>query len=567
MSWRTRIILALALLSIAALSPLAGQTLAVGTGDVRIEARVDGGYDLYVRARSGIASILLTESTKDPALKADNFAYRAADYNPVNGDEKRLLNGKMLPASSKLYSLISSTPISDAAFGEAFRILIPPVLVYGYPWSRSGTVAVGKGTYINIRAFAKPYGDYSGAFQDNPYQIAVAARPVPEPAPVPLPAPAAPAPAPAPPAPPAPPPPAPAPAPAVDLAPPVQVAPPPPNPPPPPDDRTSAKIVKSIEAAPDKTLDLVVCLDTTMSMDPYMDELKKNLGPALSARVSGFKSYRIGLVLYKDYWPDEYITRKFPFSSDVSTVVRQIKGITAYGGGDIPEAVYEALLSAATDFDWQADRRQIVLVTDAPPHPKPKGKIAFADAAREMGARGLELDSIIEPDSMTPARVDHGFDGIAKRIAFQSAAGAKLKIIGIADCADGARASADAASLRDRLLPKLSSYSSLEWLGERAIPAEVDASGLPSDSAALKAAVAAGANFLVLSRTQVYPVHGGDGPSGGAGPESSMSETATRLLEVPSGNELARDVAWRVLSLTADSSRALDEFVDGVRTR
>ena len=164
---------------------LGAQALAIAPGDVRIEARDDGGYDLYVRARPDIASILLTESTKDPAMKADNFAYRASEYNEVNGSEKRMLNGKALPPTSKLYSLISSTPRPDSVFGQAFRILIPPVLVYGYPWSRSGTVAVGKGTYINIRAFSKPYADYSGGFRDNPYQIAISSRPIPPPAPPP----------------------------------------------------------------------------------------------------------------------------------------------------------------------------------------------------------------------------------------------------------------------------------------------------------------------------------------------------------------------------------------------
>ena len=69
----------------------------------------------------------------------------------------------------------------DAAFGMAFRILVPPVLLYGYPWSRSGSVAVGQGTYLNIRSFEKRYADYSGAFRDNPYSIAISAKPIPPP--------------------------------------------------------------------------------------------------------------------------------------------------------------------------------------------------------------------------------------------------------------------------------------------------------------------------------------------------------------------------------------------------
>ena len=101
----------------------AARDLTVGAADVRLEPRDDGGYDLYVRKKPDIACVLLTETTKDPTGKADNYAYRAAEHNPVNGDEKRLLNGKPIPAESHLYSLISSTPVADARFGSAFRIL------------------------------------------------------------------------------------------------------------------------------------------------------------------------------------------------------------------------------------------------------------------------------------------------------------------------------------------------------------------------------------------------------------------------------------------------------------
>jgi hypothetical protein len=239
---RRTAMLALSLLGAWALSGQAPD-LAIEPGDIRLVARDDGGYDLFLRKKPDIASVLLTESTKDPAMKADNYAYRAAERNGVNGDEKRLLNGKPLPPTSKLYSLISSTPKADPDFGRAFHILIPPVLVYGYSWSRSGTLSIGKGTFINIRSFAKPYADYSGPFRDNPYEIAISIK-----------------------------------------APPPEVqAPQKAEPPPPPDDRTSSKIGALIERG-GKSLDLVVCLDTTESMVPYIDDIKKNLGPILRER-------------------------------------------------------------------------------------------------------------------------------------------------------------------------------------------------------------------------------------------------------------------------------------------
>ena len=48
-----------------------------------------GGYHLYIRKKSGIESVMLVETTKDPEGKSDNYAYPAHEYNPVNGDEIR----------------------------------------------------------------------------------------------------------------------------------------------------------------------------------------------------------------------------------------------------------------------------------------------------------------------------------------------------------------------------------------------------------------------------------------------------------------------------------------------
>ena len=71
--------------------------LMIDKEDVRVEQGLDPGFHLYVRKKVGIGSILLTETTKDPALKEDNYAYRASEYNAVNGDEPRMLNGAFIP--------------------------------------------------------------------------------------------------------------------------------------------------------------------------------------------------------------------------------------------------------------------------------------------------------------------------------------------------------------------------------------------------------------------------------------------------------------------------------------
>ncbi|MBQ9538693.1 MAG: hypothetical protein IJU95_05440, partial [Treponema sp.] len=129
------------------------------------------GVDLYIRKKPGINSVLLCETTRDPSGKQDSFAYRAEEYNSVNGDEIRMLNGEVLKSKYSMYSLISSTVVQHPKLGECFHIYIPRKLVWGYPWERHGVAEIDRGLFINIRTFSKKYADYEGRYADNPFMF------------------------------------------------------------------------------------------------------------------------------------------------------------------------------------------------------------------------------------------------------------------------------------------------------------------------------------------------------------------------------------------------------------
>lgn len=371
--------------------------------DVRIEMRGDGGYHLFVRRKQAIACILLTETTKDPSGKADNYAYRALDWNPVNGGEKRLLDGKPLDPASKLFSLISSTPVADASFGSAFHLYIPYLVQWGYPWGRHGEDRLGDGSFVNIRAFSKPYGDYSGAFRDNPYLIRVSQLDRPDPSLL----------TPRPP----------------EARKTVLVAPEiPPGKPAEPVRKPEGLYLKdTVEAFKDiaekgkgdaefaenpadivpkvrrilsggagRRVDLVICLDTTESMRDDIDAVKRDLVPMVRDSIKGFASFRLGMVLYKDYY-EEYMVKKIDFTTDFASFQKQLEAVVVRGGGDMPESVYEALYSAETEFPWAAEKRIVILVGDAPPHPLPRGKVTRDMVMKSAAERGLELSVIIIP--------------------------------------------------------------------------------------------------------------------------------------------------------------------------
>ena len=384
--------------------------------DVRVD-REDNGLLLRVRKLDGIASVLLTESTRDPQRTTPAYGLRNSVYHPTNGDEPRKLDGKFLASERSLYFLIDSTPLADPHFGEAFHIYIPEVVSFGYPWSRNGALRLEDGLFLNIRTFALPYADYSGSYRDNPFTLRI---PLLAQAPD---------------------------SPALDdeanqsfasadsLSNSLSL---------PQSDRVLGRsastfsttslepsiadfrpdalaafrdiasetdglsllssgeqdVLTSIDqilrSVDETALDLVLAIDTTRSMRNDLPFLQRQLRPLLERYDSYFDPLRVGLVYYRDY-REEYLTRTVDFSTNLEYIQSELDAIAVDGGADVPEAVYEALNIAITHFPWRASKRVVILIGDAPPHTRPRGDIDRNTVYREARARGIELHTIILP--------------------------------------------------------------------------------------------------------------------------------------------------------------------------
>ena len=107
--------------------------LDVTIDDVYVEAHEDG-FHLFIRKKPRVKSVILTESFEIPDKSKDvsTYSFRTLSYNKINGDEIRILNGRVIK-NRELLSLTSSTPVPNKKFGEAFHILIPKRLKYGFP--------------------------------------------------------------------------------------------------------------------------------------------------------------------------------------------------------------------------------------------------------------------------------------------------------------------------------------------------------------------------------------------------------------------------------------------------
>lgn len=116
-------------------------------------------------------------------------------------------------------------------------------------------------------------------------------------------------------------------------------------------------------------------MDATGSMGSYIASATKNIETICdniiqSEQLSSPGALRIGLVAFRDHPPQDYsyVTKEFPFTSQVSQIKEHLKTLYATGGGDGPEAV-TAAMKAVLDLHWRPTATRLaVLIADAPPH-------------------------------------------------------------------------------------------------------------------------------------------------------------------------------------------------------
>ncbi|MEK6794339.1 MAG: hypothetical protein AABZ39_06160 [Spirochaetota bacterium] len=128
---------------------------------------VDGtNFDIFIKRKNEYINsvLLLNEVSVD---NPDNYALRATNYNKINGEEWRYLDGKWLSKSNDMYYLIDSSVDNLETVGSVFRIRVPQYCVYGYDRDIAGIAKMEKGRELVVRTFSKKYGDYTGSFQDN----------------------------------------------------------------------------------------------------------------------------------------------------------------------------------------------------------------------------------------------------------------------------------------------------------------------------------------------------------------------------------------------------------------
>lgn len=115
-------------------------------------------------------------------------------------------------------------------------------------------------------------------------------------------------------------------------------------------------------------MDVAFVVDSTSSMDPFIDEAKRIVSRLISKLAAIVPNLRLAIVTYRDQG-DDYVTRSLDLTTDRYEILNFLEDCEAEGGGDYPEAVYEALKRTASSLFWRPEARKvIILVGDAPFH-------------------------------------------------------------------------------------------------------------------------------------------------------------------------------------------------------
>lgn len=151
-------------------------------------------------------------------------------------------------------------------------------------------------------------------------------------------------------------------------------------------------------------LDLVFVMDTTGSMRAELKDVQANLVGIIRILSRLAASLRVGFVAYKDT-DAAYLTQEFPLSPmnsrNVQKIVDFVQGLSAKGGGDIPEPVNRAV-ARALEMSWRSGAQgRIIVIGDASVH----------EASRQRTLQMAEGFRASAPSMTAPRSVSSIFTG------------------------------------------------------------------------------------------------------------------------------------------------------------
>ena len=142
-------------------------------------------------------------------------------------------------------------------------------------------------------------------------------------------------------------------------------------------------------------LDIMFIVDSTGSMSDEMVFLQEEF-TAIAEDV-GDSNTRYSVNFYRDEG-DDYVTKCYDFTKNVTELQKQLNSESANGGGDMPEAVDRILEESITNSNWSKNSVKLAfMIFDAPPHSGTEDSILRS--VKAAAAKGIRLIPVVSSNS------------------------------------------------------------------------------------------------------------------------------------------------------------------------
>ncbi len=144
-----------------------------------------------------------------------------------------------------------------------------------------------------------------------------------------------------------------------------------------------------------RTVDLAFVLDTTGSMAEEISAVRQTIQKVAQQLQTSETRVRVGLVEYKDR-TDPFVTKVYPFSTDLQGFAAKVSHIDASGGGDTPEDMNAGVHTAVSQLQWSEESvaRMAFVIADAPPHLDYQDGPDYAKDMKTAAHRGIQLFTV-----------------------------------------------------------------------------------------------------------------------------------------------------------------------------
>ena len=152
------------------------------------------------------------------------------------------------------------------------------------------------------------------------------------------------------------------------------------------DDAGFVRFTAALDELFKKPIDLAVAIDCTASMSAEIASAQAGIDDLMRFVNAVTGGMRVAIVGFRDQ-QDEFQLMGWDFTADPAEARTRIWKLSADGGGDEPEMVYEAMRMAYGKFSWRSQSQNVmVLIGDAPPHPGWGSRtVDMSQAARAHG--------------------------------------------------------------------------------------------------------------------------------------------------------------------------------------